>query len=151
MHDRAYCKTPTEDQSCRPQQRSLAPASFTCCLFEFSNMRKYIKSIERGEAHLQGTAPYAGRRYCEGRGFCQHSANTMGTKSARFPEEKENSTWPNPETISSGTSCLKLALQQGEPLPQLGMLGASENKPVSTDLMDSSNWTETGASSQKLR
>lgn len=75
----------------------------------------------------------------------------MSTKPARFPEEKENSTWPNPETISPGTSHLKLALQQGEPLPQLGMLGTSENKPVSTNLMDSRNWTETGASSQKLR
>lgn len=50
----------------------------------------------------------------------------MGTKAVSFPEEKENSTWSNPETISPGTSRLKLALQQGEPLSQLGMLGPSE-------------------------
>jgi len=64
--------------------------------------------------------------------------------------QKRNSTWPNPETISPGTSHWKLALQQGEPLPQPGMLGTYENKPVGTHLMDSSNWTKTGASSQKL-
>lgn len=46
---------------------------------------------------------------------------------------------------------MKLALQQGESLPQPGIVGTSENKSVSTNIMDSSNWTETGASSQKLR
>lgn len=57
MHDQVYGKAPTKDQSCRSQQHSLAPASFTCCLLEFSNMGKDIKSLERGKAHLQGTPP----------------------------------------------------------------------------------------------
>lgn len=68
----------------------------------------------------------------------------MGTKPVSFPEKEKNLTCSNPATISPGTSHLKLAL------PQPGMLGTYEDTPVGTNFMNSSQWTETGASSQKL-
>lgn len=87
MHDQVYCKTPTEDQSCRPQQRSLAPASFKCCLFEFSNMGKDQK-LWKGKSTSPENSTLSRQAVLQRRGILSALCKCHGHKTSQFPRRE---------------------------------------------------------------